>query len=906
MSPKEHWIARHPFGLGAADALHGGGYVMTPSPSVVPHPARTESPNGTYEDLLNSLDAVVWEADPGTFACTFVSRQIERMLGYSVEEWQQQGFWHDCIPPEDRERVLQEAVLGTQSLKSFRLEHRLLAKNGSCIWVRDDVAVEVQDGRPTILRGMTTDITDRKRFEERYSHAQQIAHVGDWEWEVGTDNVAWSDEACRLLGCDPREDKPSFERFLAAVHPDDRQSIRTYIQTTLETGQASTLEFRVVHPGGEIRTLNEHIVVLRDAFGKPVRFVGAMIDVTEQKRTYEALRQSEERFRMLGTYAPVGIFSNDARGQCNYINNCGAKLSGTTPEAVMGLEWSKIIHPEDRDRVVSTWIAAVQAGKEFVGQYRFKTPEGATPWVSTVAVPLRNGDGTIRGYVGTLIDISEHKRLDQIKNEFISTVSHELRTPITAIRGSLKLIGSGIMGELPPKARKLIDVANSSCERLVHLVNDILDVERIETGRMILDIKPIELAPLVATAIEANRPYAQNFGVHVELDNSFRGAWVQVDPDRLLQVLTNLLSNAVKFSPKGAAVTLSVAEHQGKVRLAVIDHGSGIPPEFGNRIFNKFAQADSTDSRAKLGSGLGLNIAKSIVDKLGGEIGFESSVGVGTTFHVHLPLCHGPSPKRPIPKAGRPTVLSLEDDPQFGPVLLGILDTAGFNADLATTALEARELLARNQYAAMTLDLHLPDQDGLSFLRDLRSRPEGRSLPVVVVSAFLNEANRVAHGDAIGVVDWLGKPLDEERLKLALRRAIVSEGVRTRILHVEDDPCERDLVHRCLEGKAEVFSAGTLAEATRRLGSEAFDLMILDAELPDGSGADLLPLCHSATGRRLPIILYSSQNVTPRISEEVATVLRKSATSASALVDAIQSILSQEAFGSCAPHGGRP
>jgi CheY-like chemotaxis protein len=216
------------------------------------------------------------------------------------------------------------------------------------------------------------------------------------------------------------------------------------------------------------------------------------------------------------------------------------------------------------------------------------------------------------------------------------------------------------------------------------------------------------------------------------------------------------------------------------------------------------------------------------------------------------------------------------------------------------------ELLDKNIYAAMTLDLQLPDQDGLSLLCELRRKPAGRDLPVVVISAYLDEANHVTRGDAIGVVDWLGKPVDEERLKRALRRATSSEGPRTRILHVEDDPRERDVVHRCLEGEADVFSAATLAEATRRLKTEIFDLMILDAELPDGSGIDLLPLCHHNNGRRLPIILYSSQEVTPKITEEVTAVLRKSKTSASDLVHAIQSILSNRALGKCpAPIGGR-
>lgn len=368
-----------------------------------------------------------------------------------------------------------------------------------------------------------------------------------------------------------------------------------------------------------------------------------------------------------------------------------------------------------------------------------------------------------------LRDITERKRVDRLKNEFVCTVSHELRTPLTSIRGSLRLIAGGYTGELPAKARAMIEIANESCERLVALVNDILDVEKIESGKMTFDLRLHDTTALAAKAVEATQAFAQPFGVEMRVEAPSGPCPAIVDADRLIQVMTNLVSNAVKFSPKGGQVRVRVAPRGGRVRVEVQDLGPGIPEDFRSRIFQKFAQADASNGRRSApGTGLGLSICKAIVDRLGGTIGFDSDAGAGTTFWFEVP---GEAPRFAATSSGEGrAILVVESNPAVAELLSASCRKNGFAADVAPTAAEARERLAKGDYAGMSLDLDLPDAGGLDFLRELRRDRVLAAVPAIVVTSQRQETGRFPAGsDFDGIVDWLPKPLDIARFETALR-----------------------------------------------------------------------------------------------------------------------------------------
>jgi len=235
-------------------------------------------------------------------------------------------------------------------------------------------------------------------------------------------------------------------------------------------------------------------------------------------------------------------------------------------------------------------------------------------------------------------EIEERKRAEKVKQEFISTVSHELRTPLTSIKGSLGLLKSGILSENPDKFRSMIAVAYDNCERLVHLINDILDIEKLESGKMVYRLEPIAAVELVEGAIEANKGFGDEHGVFFVRSGIDENILINGDKDRMMQVMSNLMSNAAKFSPAGQHIELSVSRQDETVRFTVKDNGPGIPEDFRANLFDKFTQVDSTDTREKGGTGLGLSITSEIVKQHGGALDFQSEIGVGSTFYFTLPI----------------------------------------------------------------------------------------------------------------------------------------------------------------------------------------------------------------------------------------------------------------------------
>jgi signal transduction histidine kinase len=242
-------------------------------------------------------------------------------------------------------------------------------------------------------------------------------------------------------------------------------------------------------------------------------------------------------------------------------------------------------------------------------------------------------------FIGLIRDISERKRMEQMKNEFVSTVSHELRTPLTSISGALGLVNGGALGTIPGPAKTMLDMAYKNSMRLAHLINDLLDMEKLMAGKMTFDIQQQALMPLLEQSIETVHAYGEQYQVRFELVERAEGVGVRVDGSRLEQVLSNFLSNAAKFSLPGQRVELAARRVDDRVRVSVTDHGPGISAEFRTRIFQKFSQADSSDTRQKGGTGLGLAISKELVERMNGSVGFDSEVGKGACFYFELPVC---------------------------------------------------------------------------------------------------------------------------------------------------------------------------------------------------------------------------------------------------------------------------
>lgn len=496
--------------------------------------------------------------------------------------------------------------------------------------------------------------------------------------------------------------------------------------------------------------------------------------------------------------------------------------------------------------------------------------------------------------VCVLRDVTERRRLDELKSEFVSTVSHELRTPLTSIRASLGLVVGGVAGALPEEVRELLDIAHKNSERLVLLVNDILDIEKIEAGRLEFRRERVSAHALLDQALAANAAYANQFGVRLErVDAGGADADVYADVARIQQVLANLLSNAAKFSPAGSVVELSLQVEVGDVTFRVRDHGPGIPQAFRGRIFQRFAQADSSDVRQKGGTGLGLSISRAIVEHHAGSMGFTDAEGGGTVFFFTLPrLVDRETLPLPLPQeARRPRVLIVEDEPAVAMLLQMLLDEHGWDGRIAHNADEAFACMDRESFDAMTLDLMLPDVDGISLFRRLRQRADGKALPVVVISATAAKGRQELNGDAVGVMDWLDKPISQSRLRDALRRALQGNEGPARILHVEDDQDITRVVSAVMGEEAQLVPARNLAEARAALAGELrFALVIIDLSLPDGSGLDLIKDIRTMD-RPPPVLIFSATDADQQTAREVAGTLVKSRTENRVLHDTIRHLM---------------
>ncbi len=621
-----------------------------------------------------------------------------------------------------------------------------------------------------------------------------------------------------------------------------------------------------------------------------------MLENRVQQRT-DALRASEAQLRQISENMAEGVITTTTENIVLEANRAALRLFGYEKTELIGRDVSELV-PERHRRQYKDTIAVLAAqpeafripGREMRSLRRDGSEFMASMSFSDVQV------GGRRLFTAMIVDITERKRIDRMKTEFIATVSHELRTPLTSIRGSLGLIAGGVAGELPEAVKNLVGIAKNNCERLVRLINDILDIEKIESGKMRLSLQVVDIMPVVEQALAANEGFAGQYRVTVLLRAPDVPLEVRIDSDRLSQVLTNLLSNAVKFSSPESVVEVRVSRVAQCVRVEVADHGPGIPDEFRSRIFQKFSQADSSDTRPKGGTGLGLNISRALVEQMNGAIGFDSQVGAGTTFFFELPEWKEPAILPPplrvqAAASSRPCILICEDDPDVASLISMMLGNAGFETEMAHSAEQALACLARNSYDAVTVDLKLPGQSGAAFISALRDDERTRHLPVVVISAMAEEGRLQFSQKSQTVSDWLEKPIDENRLILSVRRAVAGvESGKPRLLHVEDDPDIQRIVAAITGEFANFEFAATLDDARARLREQRFDLVLLDLAVGKDSGWDLF-LDIDALDPRPPVIVFSASDVHPPDGKQTEAVLLKARTSNTELLNTIQRAL---------------
>lgn len=546
----------------------------------------------------------------------------------------------------------------------------------------------------------------------------------------------------------------------------------------------------------------------------------------------------------------------------------------------------QLVHSDDVAALRAQLVAPEGATEHYLNhECRLIRQDGQTLSVLLRALIQCSPDGHMLSASGTAMDLTEQKRIEQLKNDFVSTVSHELRTPLTSISGSLGLVNGGALGVVPDSMRPMLEIAQQNSQRLCHLINDLLDMDKLAAGKLSFEFTNLDLDQQLNETLLSNASYAEQHQVQLVLD-PMPPVKVRADALRLQQVLANYLSNAIKFSPSGASVRVHSTLRDGRVRVSVTDNGRGIPEHFHPHIFQKFSQADSSVQRQKGGSGLGLAITKELIERMGGQVGFDSHEGQGSTFWFELPVLAESSP---LFDKQRPTILVVEDEPDVARLLQLMLEGGGYQAVVAANLAEARYILARHDIAAVTLDLRLPDGHGFEVLLEMQRLLRKKDLPVIVITAAADQGQLNLQG-GMHIVDWLDKPIDPQRLLNGLRRALGNPRNKSRILHIEDDTDLRRVVAEQARGLAECEGAGNLMEARQQLACGTWDLVLLDLHLPDGDGFNLIEEIHQAHPG-LPIVVLSSTELSTEQLSFVEAALAKSRTEPQAFLDVLARLL---------------
>jgi PAS domain S-box-containing protein len=594
------------------------------------------------------------------------------------------------------------------------------------------------------------------------------------------------------------------------VHPEDAIRVAEHLQAMrgLADGQVYEFDYRSLSTSGAERCVHARATVFaRGEDGRVREVIGFLLDVTEVRQAERGLQASEERLRLLIEGArDFAILMLDPTGCIMSWNTGAERVLGFSEEEAVGQPFAILFTPEDRDAGAPEreLVEASRVGRAFDERWHVRK-DGSRLWGSGVTTALRESDGTLQGFVKVLRDETARRQAQterdellsrekaarrnaedaiRVRDQFVATMSHELRTPLSAILLWTKLLQNGTIGM--ERLKEGLEAIERSAEAQKQLINDLLDTSRIKAGKLRLDMRDTELAPLVKAAIDTIAPTAEAKRMRVEADLAKDIGNVWADPDRLQQVVWNLLTNAVKFTPSGGRVEVWLGRNGGEIELRVADTGKGIEPKFLERVFAPFSQVDTATTRLHGGLGLGMAISKEIVELHGGTIRVESpGLGQGTTFFVRLPLpeigraatvASIGAERAPVaePDLAGVDVLLVEDRQETREALVSLLRDKGMQVTAVSTAAQALEAYEAKRPNVIVSDIGLPEEDGYMLIRRIRTLEVSRGsdpVPAVALSAYATE-NDARKSLRAGFQMHLGKPVEPDQLLWTLTQVI--------------------------------------------------------------------------------------------------------------------------------------
>ncbi|MDR7091367.1 PAS domain-containing protein [Cellvibrio fibrivorans] len=603
------------------------------------------------DDVLKGANLGTWRWNVQTGETVFNARWAE-MLGYNLAELAPVSIntWLTLTHPDDlpiAQEQLDKHFRG--ELTFYECQYRMKHKLGHWIVVfaRGRVVSFNTENKPLWMSGTHGDVTElhtsRIRLQENEERLQTMISnfpgavyrcENDSRWTM----LYLSAAVQQLTGYRAEKFIDDSLSMTDITHSDDVPVVYEKVQQALARKETFHVIYRIQRLDTSWRWVEE---VGRGVYGEndELKYIDGFIwDITVAEEARTAIQLSEQKLSTLYNQAPVAIISNNfADGRFIECNPEFVRMIGYSADEILHMDYMALTPPEYAQSDKNELQNLLRSGRygPYEKQYIHRDGHLIPILLNGVLINAPGGEQHIWAFIQ---DITERKRIEQMKNEFVSAVSHELRTPLTAISGSLGLIVSGVLGDLPLNMKNMLAIANKNAQRLTLLINDLLDMEKLLAGKMAFDMRVQPFLPIIEQSLEANKAYADTFGVSLVLHAQPTNVSVNVDAQRLQQVLANFISNAVKFSPANGQVEIHVVAHEQRVDVAVVDHGPGVSDEFRTRIFQKFAQADSSDSRQRGGTGLGLAISKAFVERMQGTIGFESEPGQGATFFARFPI----------------------------------------------------------------------------------------------------------------------------------------------------------------------------------------------------------------------------------------------------------------------------
>jgi len=707
------------------------------------------------------------------------------------------------IHPDDLPQVLASAQAALDGDKPAELEARYRRSDGQYRTMMMRRAVQRDaSGHPRAFIGVALDVTERleasRRAVElgrRFELATRAAGIGYWSLEAGSDRARWSDQLRAIHGLPFDAPSPTMSEWLARwAHPEDRDDVKRRFVDWLKSGRGRLVsEFRIVRSDGEVRYLTMHSRV--EGGTQRSLLFGLVIDVSERRSVELALRQASERASLAARGAGLGAWEADLRDGSAYWDEQMWRLRGLLPRAqpLSADERMAIIHPDDRPALQRRLDAALDDDVPTNYEFRVVLPDGRVRWLASRSTAVRDEQGRVVRRIGVNWDVTDTRTADavrqereialresQAKSKFLARMSHELRTPLNAVLGFAQLLLAEDNGPDTAAAarRRRLEHIRAAGQHLLELINDVLDLSSLEGGEIRIALQPVPLAPLLAETLPLIEPLLRERGVEL-ITGTFEGVPL-ADATRLRQILLNLLTNAVKYNREGGHVTVEALRRGGSVLVRVSDNGRGMTDLQLRHLFEPFNRL-GIEREGIEGTGIGLAIVKALIERMGGSVHVDSTLGQGSVFelrladgsarplpppaaaHLGLPATAGGTLPMPLPDAQRPlrgTLLYVEDNPVNALIISELIARrSDLKLHVAEDGLSGVKKAVELRPDLILLDMQLPDIDGHEVLRRLRAQSGTAGIPVIALSAnaMPDDIDRALRA---GMSDYWTKPLD--------------------------------------------------------------------------------------------------------------------------------------------------